>query len=200
MDDVKRMEFFTKHRMYLIKDPLIKIMGNEKFEALKRSRVYKFIVEAFTMNVFSLVITTPNEMLIAGMDFGEYIRTRAAALIINTFTGRPYGIWRDWLMGKLRINEKSSMGKKYIGDTLSFIGFQLPIYWLSLMFGGAELNEMIRACGILTIIAGLTGRPYGVWLDKFRNECGLSSMEDSDKYQGAKYKVAGLTVDKGSAK
>jgi len=181
------MNFFTKHRMLLIKDPLVKIMGPEKFEKLKESRAYKFIVEAFTMNVFSIVITTPNEMLIAGMDFEEYIRTRIAALLLNTLTGRPYGVWRDWLIRKLRISKESSIGMRYFGDTFSFIGFQLPLYWLSMMFGGAELNEMISASVSLTIIAGLTGRPYGVWLDKFRNECGLSSMEDSDDYQSAQY-------------
>ncbi len=175
------MNFFTKHRMFLIQDPLVKIMGSEKFEKLKKSQIYKFIVEAFTMNVFSIVITTPNEILIAGMDFGEYIRTRMAALLLNTLTGRPYGVWRDWLIKKLQISKESSIGMRYIGDTLSFIGFQLPLYWLSMMFGRAELTEMVRASVTLTIIAGITGRPYGVWLEKFRNECGLSSAEDSDE-------------------
>ncbi len=84
------------------------------------------------------------------------------------------------------------MGKKYIGDTFSFIGFQLPIYWLSLMFGGAELNEMVRASAILTIIAGLTGRPYGVWLDKFRNECGLDSMESMDEHDPIQNEITHL--------
>ena len=78
--------------MFLIQDPLVKIMGSKKFEKLKKSQIYKFIVEAFTMNVFSIVITTPNEILIAGMDFGEYIRTRMAALLLNTLTGRSYGV------------------------------------------------------------------------------------------------------------
>ena len=43
-------------------------------------------------------------------------------------------------------------------------------------FGKLKLNEMIRASMPLVLIAGITGRPYGVWLDKFRLECGLPAM------------------------
>ena len=170
------MIFFTKHRMFIVKDPLVKLIGIEKFERLKQTRKYRFLTEAFTMNIFSIVITTPNEILIAGMDFGEFIRTRIAAMVFNTLTGRPYGIWRDWLLRRIGLNANSSRVKKYFGDTLAFIGFQLPGYWACCLIGGAEVDEALKASVVLTIIAGLTGGPYGIWLEKFRLECGLSSM------------------------
>ena len=167
---------YTKHRMFIVKDPLVRLIGFEKFEYLKQTWIYRFLVEAFTMNVFSLVITTPNEILIGGMDFKEFIGTRIAAMVFNTITGRPYGLWRDWLITKLGFTPNSSRGEKYFGDTLAFIGFQLPGYWACCLVGGAELDETLKASVILTIIAGLTGRPYGIWLEKFRLECGLSPM------------------------
>ena len=175
-------DFLTRHRMLLIKDPLVRIMGNERFKKLKGSRTYRFMVDAFAMNAFSIAICTPNELLIAGMDFEEYIRTRLTALVLNTLTGRPYGVWRDWLIRKVKIRKESPLGMKYVGDTVAFIGFQLPLYWLSMTVGRAELTEMISASMTLTIIAGLTGRPYGVWLDKFRNECGLTTAEYSAQH------------------
>jgi hypothetical protein len=65
-------------------------------------------------------------------------------------------IYRDManFIKKLQISKESSIGMRYIGDTLSFIGFQLPLYWLSMMFGRAELTEMVSASVTLTIIAG----------------------------------------------
>ncbi len=173
-------DVLTKHRMFLIKDPLVGLLGAERFETLRESRVYRFIVDAFAMNAFSIAICTPNELLIAGMDFDEYVRTRLTAIVLNTLTGRPYGVWRDWLVRKLKIGTETSSGIKYLGDTTAFIGFQLPLYWLSMMLGGAELIEMISASTTLTVVAGLTGRPYGVWLDKFRNECGLTTEKHSE--------------------
>ncbi len=170
------MEFFTKHRMFIVKDPLVKLIGVDRFEHLKQTRKYRFLVEAFTMNAFSIAISTPNEILLAGMDFREFIRTRIAAMVFNTLTGRPYGIWRDWLLKKIGLTPYSSRGKKYFGDTLAFIGFQLPGYWGCCLIGGVELNETIKASIVLTIIAGLTGGPYGIWLEKFRLECGLSPI------------------------
>jgi hypothetical protein len=173
-------DVLTKHRMLLIKDPLVRIMGVEGFGKLKESRTYKFIVDAFAMNAFSIAICTPNELLIAGMDLEEYIRTRLTAVALNTLTGRSYGVWRDWFLRKLKISTESSPGMKYIGDTIAFLGFQLPLYWLSMMVGGAELIEMISAATTLTVVVGLTGRPYGVWLDRFRNECGLTTEKHSE--------------------
>ena len=165
----------TRPRMLIIKDPLVKLMGADRFDLLTESRTYRFLVEAFTMNFFSLAITTPNELLIAGMDFDEYVKTRLVSGAVNTLTGRPYGVWRDWLIERLRIDKDSGFHWKYFGDTLAFTCFQLPLYWFSMAVSGVELIEMITASVPLILVAGLTGRPYGCWLDRFRLECGLTA-------------------------
>ena len=174
MQQIERNTIIKSDR-YFIKDGFVKLLGTKRFEKLRESHIYKFTVEAFTMNVFSLLITAPNELLIAGMDIDEFVKTRLASMVINTATGRPYGVWRDWLLDRLKIDKKSHQLAKYFGDTLAFISFQLPLYWLSMAIGGVELNEMIIASIPLTVISGLTGRPYGFCLDKFRIQCGLSS-------------------------
>lgn len=170
----KKSRIITSDRRF-IKNILVKLIGARHFEILKRSHAYKFTVEAFTMNMFSLIITAPNELLIAGMDVDEFVKTRLASMVINTITGRPYGVWRDWFLDRLKIKKESHIFIKYIGDTLAFMGFQLPLYWLSMTIAGAELDEMIKASIPLTVISGLTGRPYGFCLDKFRFHCGLPS-------------------------
>jgi hypothetical protein len=170
----KNNRITTSDRRF-IQNILVKLLGVKRFEAIKRSPAYKFTVEAFTMNIFSLLITAPNELLIAGMDVDEFVKTRLSSMVINTITGRPYGVWRDWFLDRLRIKKDSHLFKKYLGDTLAFMGFQLPLYWLSMTIASAELDEMIKASIPLTVISGLTGRPYGFCLDKFRFYCGLSS-------------------------
>jgi len=172
----KIQDVLTRPRGYAIQNALTLLLGEARFGKLKNLRAYRITVEAFTMNVFSIAITTPGEFLIAGMDFMEWLMTRLSSSVINTLTGRLYGIWRDWFLTRLKVNEKSHFFRKYLCDTLAFVGFQLPLYWISMTISGVELNEMIRASMPLVLIAGITGRPYGVWLDKFRLECGLPAM------------------------
>jgi hypothetical protein len=133
------------------------------------SWVYRFIVEAFAMNSFSLAITMPGELIFARMSFPEYAKTRIAASIINTLTGRPYGIWRDYIFRVGQTTQASPWLRKYISDTLAFMSFQLPLYWISMTIGGARLKEMLMASLPITIIAGLTGRPYGFYLERVRS-------------------------------
>jgi hypothetical protein len=174
MPDKQRRESKSSGQGFVQRN-LEKLIGTQRFDKLKKTRSYKFIVEAVTMNLFSFAITTPNELLIAGMDFDEFIKTRLASIVINTVTGRPYGVWRDSLLDRMGIGRDSHFAVKYLYDTLAFVSFQLPLYWLSMFIGGAELDEMVKASLPLIFISGMTGRPYGFFLDKFRFQCGLSS-------------------------
>ena len=161
--------------MPLIKNTLEKVVGEEKFEKLKNTKTYKAGVEAFTMNSFSYIIAAPLELGIAGMDLSEHIQTRLAAAVTNTLTGRPYGIWRDWVLKKIGVNENSHWIKKYIGDTAAFAGFQLPLYWINMTIGGAEFDEIMKASTPITFMAGAMGGPYGIYLDRVRKSADLAS-------------------------
>ena len=159
--------------MAIIKKTLEGILGEERFRNLKEFKSYKFGVEAFAMNTFSYLVAAPVELGIAGMSLGEHIKTRLAAAVTNTLTGRPYGIWRDWIFKKISVRGDSHWTKKYLGDTLAFTGFQLPLYLINMTIGGADFDEMVKASIPVTLMAGAMGRPYGAYLDKVRKECGL---------------------------
>jgi hypothetical protein len=167
--------------MKLIKSGLEKVLGEEKFSKLKETKAYNFGVEAFTMNTFSWVAAAPIELIIAGMDFSEHLKIRLAGVAVNTMTGRPYGIWRDWIFRRMNITEESHWAKKYAGDTIAFTGFQLPLYLLNMTIGGAEPDEMLKSSVSVTLIAGGMGRPYGVYLDEIRNQADLSLEYDLEE-------------------
>lgn len=159
--------------MAVVKKTLEGILGEERFEKLKESRAYNWIVEAFTLNTFSYLVAAPNELLIAGMDFPEHLKIRGYGLITNTLLGRPYGMWRSWLFKKTNTTDKSYFLRRWAVDTVAFAIGQLPIYWTNMTLAGAELKEMIIASIPVTLIAGPLGIPYGWYLDKVRKSCGL---------------------------
>lgn len=161
-------------------DKLEEIVGKEGRTKLVNNRAYKFCVDAIAMNVFSLSYAL-NEKFIAGMDWEEVGKTRIAAAVGNTITGRPYGIFRDWMMKKFNVREDSNWVKKYSVDVLTFATGQTPLYMLYMAFSGADLNEIGTAATFLTFVAPLAGRPQGATYDLTRKQFGLESAYLEDK-------------------
>jgi len=161
---------------------LEKIIGKEKKKKLVNNGLYKFTVDAIAMNVFSLSYAI-NEKLIAGMDWDEVGKTRLAAAIGNTITGRPYGLYRDWMMRNFKVKKDSNWFKKYAIDVLTFATGQTPLYMLYMAASGADIKEMGTAAAFLTFVAPLAARPQGVAYDFARKQFGLESayLENSDK-------------------
>ena len=161
---------------------LEKIIGNEKTEKLVNNEIYKFTIDAIAMNVFSLSYAL-NEKFIAGMDWDEVGKTRLAAAVGNTLTGRPYGIYRDWMMKKFRVKKNSGWLKKYAVDVLTFATGQTPLYMLYMAASGADIKEMGTAAAFLTFVAPLVARPQGVTYDLARKQFGLESayLENSNE-------------------
>ena len=155
-------------------DKLEEIIGKEKRTNLTNNKVYKFCVDAIAMNVFSLSYAL-NEKFVAGMDWEEVGKTRLAAAIGNTITGRPYGIFRDWMMKKFNVREDSHWVKKYVVDILTFATGQTPLYMLYMAASGADLKEIGTAAAFLTLVAPLAGRPQGATYDFTRKQFGLES-------------------------
>lgn len=123
------------------------------------------IVDVVAMNVFSLLVAGSVE-LASGMALMAMLRTRLNSALINTVTGRPYGIWRDWVV--LRLARGGGSFRRYLADTLAFVVFQLPLYWVSSSLAGAELHAIVTASFGLTLLAGAMGGPYGRFLDLAR--------------------------------
>lgn len=151
---------------------LEKIIGQEKTRKLVDNGVYRFMVDAIAMNAFSLSYFI-NEKFVAGMDWTETGKARLVAAIGNTITGRPYGIYRDFVMKKLNVKEESHWFKKYLADVFTFATGQTPLYVAYLAAAGADSEQIVRGATFLTFVAPLTGRPQGVTYDYVRNQFGV---------------------------
>lgn len=158
---------------------LERIIGEERTKKVTNNGFYKFFVDAAAMNIFSLSYTL-NERFIAGMDWTETGKARAAAAIGNTITGRPYGIYRDYVMRKFRVKEDSHWFKKYVADVFTFATGQTPLYIAYLATAGADLEQITKGATFLTFVAPLTGRPQGMTYDYLRNQFGLESAYTKD--------------------
>ena len=155
-------------------DKLEKIIGKEGREKLVHNRLYTWAADIAAINLFSLSFAL-NERFIAGMDWTEVGKTRLAAVVGNSVVGRPYGIYRDWVMKKLHVQEGSHWLKKYVVDVGTFATGQTPFYLVFLAIAGADVGEMTKAATFLTFAAPLVGRPQGWTYDKVRKQCGLKT-------------------------
>src|SRR3989338_7694192 len=100
--------------MPFIKKTLENILGEERFNSFKDTKKYIFLVEAFTMNTFSLAITTPLELGVAGMTMLEFAKARSIGAVASTLLGRPYGVYREYVFKLFGVHQESSFLKKYI--------------------------------------------------------------------------------------
>ncbi|HEX4909176.1 MAG TPA: L-alanine exporter AlaE [Permianibacter sp.] len=139
----------------------------------RRDRLKAFWVDVFVMNTFSYVVAAPLELWIAGMSWQAHLQARLIGLLINSIIGRPYGLWREFLVARTGLTEASSGSKKYAVETLIFLSFQLPVYVTILAISGADWDGIVHAAGTACLIAGFLGRPYGIYLDFVRRKVGL---------------------------
>lgn len=156
---------------------LEKMIGEKGRERLVKNRFYNWTSDIVAINLFSLSFAL-NEAFIAGMDWNEVGKTRLAALVGNTVVGRPYGIYRDWVMKKLHVTEDSHWMKKYLVDVATFATGQTPFYLGFLTVAGADVPEMAKAASFLTLAAPLVGRPQGWVYDRMREQFGLETAYD----------------------
>ena len=89
---------------------------------MKRDLADTFAVVAFSTTVDAFV-----EVVITGLTVEQSVRIRLAAVPIMLVTGRPYGIYRDWLF-RLLSNKNTSSLKATAIDTLANMTFQIPVY------------------------------------------------------------------------
>jgi hypothetical protein len=141
-----------------------------------RERFKEFWVDVFVMNTFSYVVAAPLELIIAGMSWEAHLKVRLMGLLINSLIGRPYGIWREFIVHLTGMTEHSSAFKRYWVDTLVFLSFQLPVYVTIMALGGADWNGILKAAGTASLLAGFLGRPYGIYLDFVRSLVGMKPM------------------------
>ena len=121
--------------------------------------------------IFFTIASGLNERFIAGMAWSEVLVSRAIGSVLMVLTARPYGIWRDWLFG--RVGPTSRRGE-FLTDCLSLLAFQVPIYVAIIIAGGADGLAIFRGAAGFAVLMLVLGRPYGLFLEMIRGLFGLT--------------------------
>ncbi|MDV6254260.1 L-alanine exporter AlaE [Vibrio sp. EA2] len=125
----------------------------------------RFIVDTAATIVFFTLLAAFTEYYIAGMDFDEVLITRLLMVPMMIVTGRPYGLWRDWLF--LKLLPSAPWGKAVV-DCIAFLAFQVPTYAVTLMIAGADYKEIITLLISATVTMIIISRPFGLFLETVR--------------------------------
>lgn len=128
-----------------------------------------FLVDTIATIVFFTLVATFSELVVVGMEPGQVLTARAIMIPVMVLTGRPYGLWRDWVM--TRAPTVNPVGRLAV-DTIAFLTFQVPIYVSTLAVAGATAGEVALATASATLFMVLVGRPFGVFLDMIRRWAG----------------------------
>ena len=176
----------SNNKMQAIARGLEKILGEEGFGKLKDCRLsgiklYDTGIDAFSLNTFSYYVAFIFEKLLAGMSWKRHLFTRGIALVTNTSTARIYENIRTRAFKRLNIDETTPV-KKYLADTVLFMGLQMPLHWANMCLGTLlekgkiekeDVMQMAVASFSMIPIAGLLGGPYGLYRDSIRKSAGL---------------------------
>lgn len=133
----------------------------------------RFFADTFAMVVFSVLVGVFVELAISGLALEQTMRVRAAAVPVSLAIGRPYGLYRDWLFHRLTDDGHNGLIRRIMVDTFANLTFQIPLYILILAFNGATRLQIIAAVGSILLIAVISGRPYGVFLNTCRRWFGV---------------------------
>ena len=124
----------------------------------------RFLSDTFAMITFSTLVGMVIEIIVSGMTLEQSVQARLTAIPANLLTARLYGMFRDWMFRLFGAHEGGQV-KKGIADILAFVLFQVPLYATILATSGANVRQIVTACGTVTIFSAFMGRPYGVFLD-----------------------------------
>lgn len=101
-----------------------------------------------------------NERFIAGMTWEQVFHARLLGAVLMVPVGRPYGIWRDWVMRHARPNRLSHL----LWDSFALVSFQVPIYAAIIAVSGASGRGLLLGVVGATVMMLALGRPYGAFL------------------------------------
>ena len=134
------------------------------------NRWRSFAADTLALILFFTVTGILNERFVAGMAWEQVFHARLLGAGLMVVSGRPYGLWRDWLMGF----SGRSRSSQILWDSLALVSFQVPIYAAILAISGANSQELLQGSLGVTVIMLTLGRPYGAFLNVIRGRFGLA--------------------------
>ena len=123
-----------------------------------------FVADTTALILFFTTTGVINERFIAGLAWEQVLHARLLGAVLMVPVGRPYGIWRDWVMDFAR----SSKVPRVLWDSFALVSFQVPIYAAIIAVSGASGRGLVQGILGATVIMLALGRPYGVFLSWIR--------------------------------
>lgn len=136
----------------------------------KRMKWRSFMADTLALLMFFTVTGIINERFVAGMSWQQVLDARLIGAALMVFCGRPYGLWRDWIMrfaGPRRLSQLA-------WDSFALLSFQVPVYAALLAMAGADGEAVLRGSLGVSVIMLALGRPYGAFLNAVRRAFGLT--------------------------
>lgn len=137
----------------------------------------RYFVDTLATVVFFTIVAALSELFIAGMEPGQVLVARMIMIPVMMLTGRPYGLWRDWVFARLRPQRRITT---VAADIAAFLLFQVPVYVVTLITAGATASEIGAAVSAATLFMILLSRPFGLFLDLVRTRAGTSAPRASN--------------------
>ena len=129
-----------------------------------------FIADTAALILFFTTTGIVNERFVVGMEWEQVLHARLLGAVLMVPVGRPYGLWRDWLMRRAGPGRMSQV----LWDSFALVSFQVPIYAGIIAVSGASGRGLLMGIVGATLMMLLLGRPYGAFLNVVRSMFGLS--------------------------
>lgn len=128
-----------------------------------------FIADTLALILFFSTTGVINERFIAAMTWDQVLHARLLGAVLMVPVGRPYGVWRDWVMKHATEKRLSQL----LWDSLALVSFQVPIYAAIIAVSGASGRRLWLGVLSAAIMMLVLGRPYGAFLNGVRRLFGL---------------------------
>ena len=130
-----------------------------------------FVIDTIGTVVFFTIVAGFTELFIAGLEPTQVLAARLITIPVMVLTGRPYGLWRDWIF--VRCEPKGRV-MNLVVDILAFLTFQVPVYATTLLIAGADFKEIQVAVSAAIVFMVLLSRPFGLFLEALRKWAGTA--------------------------
>jgi len=125
-----------------------------------------FIADTTALILFFTTTGFINERFIAGMSWDQVLHARMLGAVLMVPVGRPYGVWRDFVM---RYAQSTNRLSKILCDSVALVSFQVPIYAAIIAVSGASGRGFWLGVLGATVMMLVLGRPYGAFLNGVRS-------------------------------
>jgi len=123
-----------------------------------------YLADTLALILFFTTTGVINERWIAGMTWEQVFHARLLGGALMIPVGRPYGMWRDWVMRRATDTRASRL----LWDSVALMSFQVPIYAAIIAFSGASGDGLVRGVFGAAVMMLVLGRPYGAFLNGVR--------------------------------